>query len=424
VVGLGPQEVPYDELEQMDEKKENIRVAIAAALKTLRELDNKIDEIWVDDCGDVQVTSEALHLSDYKFDEIKSDNSKRKPVKFSVFSSQNQNMQNGWERGALIAQGQNIVRRLAEMPANLMTPTIFVQEAQKLAEGTDVNVIVRDKEWAKSKGMGSFLSVTQGSDEPPMFLELHYNNYSESLSPLVYVGKGITFDSGGLSLKSSADMDLMRADMTGAAHVLATIITLAALKAKVNVVGLIPLSENLINGHATKPGDVVTAMNGKTIKVDNTDAEGRLILADALCYSAEFEPLAVVDIATLTGAMKMALASSACGVWTTSQRLWDLILSSSIVSGDRVWRMPLFKDYTKMVTEDPIADLNNISAGRGATSSIAAAFLKQFVTCSNWMHVDMASVMHSRKDTGYISRGMSGRPFRTMLHFIEKFFEN
>ena len=423
MVGLGPVETPYDELEQINEKKENLRLAVANGLKCLKDVNEKLEEVLVDDCTDPQAVSEGVHLANFRFDELKRANSSKNEIKFSLFQD-NKLFLKSWNRGALLAKGQNIARRLSEMPANLMTPTIFAQEAQNLTQNTDVKLIIRDKAWAQSKGMGSFLSVAQGSDQAPIFLELHYNNLPKSNKPIVYVGKGITFDSGGISLKPSADMDLMRADMSGAAQVLSTIVTLAALKAQVNIIGLIPLTENLINGHATKPGDVVIAMNGRTIKIDNTDAEGRLVLADALCYSSEFDPVAVVDIATLTGAMKVTLASTAVGIWTTTSNLWDLILKSSIESGDRVWRMPLFKEFTKSVTDDPIADLNNMgSLGRFGGSNVASAFLRQFVSCPNWMHVDMASVMHHKSDSGYLCKGMTGRPFRTMVNFFEKYFE-
>lgn len=215
----------------------------------------------------------------------------------------------------------------------------------------------------------------------------------------------------------------MRADMGGAANVVSTILTLASIQAKVNVIGLTPLCENLPSGRANKPGDVVVAMNGKTIQVDNTDAEGRLILADALCYAHTFEPQVILDIATLTGAMGVACAGAASGIFTTQARLYSLLQQSGTVTGDRVWRMPLFKYFTKQVTDGPLADLLNIGKIPQGGACNAAAFLREFVTIDNWVHVDMAGVMHSGESDGYHVKGMSGRPMRTLVRFAQTLFE-
>ena len=423
VMGLGPADAGYDNLDQINEKKENFRMAAGNALKTLKELDCEFDQVDIDDCGDQQSIAEGVTLAQYKFDDLKKD--KNHVFNVKVYNAGTKKSTFKWERGVTLAKGQNIVRRLANMPANLMTPTVFCEEAIKLCSFYDkIKVIVHDQNWAKSKGMESFLSVTQGSDEPAKFLEIHYNNCPE-FNPLVYVGKGICFDSGGMSLKPSLDMDIMRGDMGGAANVLAAIVTLAALESKVNIVGLIPLSENLINGHATKPGDVVKAMNGRTIQIDNTDAEGRLVLADALCFAKEFKPLVVIDIATLTGAMQVSFSDIAFGVWTTCDYLWELMLKNCIESGERVWRMPLFKQFTKYMTDCHLADINNVSsAGRMGGSNAAAAFLKEFVECSIWMHVDIANVDYNKIDSGYLCKGMTGRPFRAMVQFLESIFVN
>ncbi|XP_074601186.1 cytosol aminopeptidase-like [Brevipalpus obovatus] len=419
VVGLGLQNASINQVEQLDEKKENIRRAVARGLRSIRDLDScKVAEVAVDSMTDAQSVAEALYLSDYRLEELKSTKSHQRQLEFTLLDPDSTS-QAAWERGRLLAEGQNMARRFADMPANLMTPTIFTDEVTKLAANTSVKVTVRDKEWMKQMKMGSFLSVTHGSDEPPKFLEMHYNNKPGS-KPIVFVGKGITFDSGGFSLKPSTGMDKMRADMTGAAIVASTVLTLAKLGAKVNVIGLTPLTENLVNGKATKPGDVVRAMNGKTIQIDNTDAEGRLVLADALTYADTFEPSHVIDIATLTGAMKYALGSAMSGVWSTSDDMWNKILSSSLSSGDRVWRMPLVKAFSKEVTDCHLADINNIGkTAKSAGSSVAAAFLKEFVSCSNWMHLDIAGVDWISSDSGYLSAGMTARPFRTIVPFLE-----
>ena len=215
----------------------------------------------------------------------------------------------------------------------------------------------------------------------------------------------------------------MRADMHGAANVLATVVTLATLKAPVNLVALAPLTENLPSGKATKPGDVVFASNGKSIQIDNTDAEGRLVLADALHYAHSFDPQAILDIATLTGAMNVALGSGACGVFSTSNQYWNLLHEAGTKTGDRVWRFPLFNHYTKQVTDSQLADVLNIGkhSGQGG-SCTAAAFLREFVTHPNWLHLDMAGVMDMKDEIPYLPKGMSGRPVRTLVHFIESVF--
>jgi len=233
------------------------------------------------------------------------------------------------------------------------------------------------------------------------------------------VGKGITFDSGGISIKPSANMDEMRADMGGAACVLSAVYTAARLKLPVNIIALMPLCENMPSGRATKPGDVHTAMNGKTIQIDNTDAEGRLILSDALCYAETFQPHGIIDMATLTGAMMVALGSSATGVFTNSKVFWEAMHQAGGRTGDRVWRMPLFKHYTKQVTECHLADVNNIgTSGRYGGACTAAAFLKEFVKNENWMHMDIAGVMSNSSDVPYLGKGMSGRPTRTVAEFL------
>lgn len=306
-----------------------------------------------------------------------------------------------------------------EGPANYITPTCFAETIQKRLQSVSdkVTVHIRPKSWIEDHQMGAFLSVSKGSDEPPVFLEIQYNGSAHaSLPPLVLVGKGVTFDSGGISLKPSSGMDAMRADMGGAATVCAAIVTAAALKLPLNIVGLAPLCENMPNGSANKPGDVVRAKNGKTIQIDNTDAEGRLILADALCYAHSFNPKAIVNAATLTGAMDVALGSAAAGVFTNSDWLWNHLNQASVVTGDRVWRMPLYQHYTRQVTESQLADLNNVGKySRSGGACTAAAFLKEFVTAPHWAHLDIAGVMSNKEEVPYLRKGMSGRPTRTCL---------
>lgn len=439
VVGLGPRNASYNEDEDVDEKRENIRSAMAVAAKSVRD-EQGVDEIHFDPCGDPEASAEGASLALWYFDELKSKKYKKKVVKVDVYqatagaqsvqevapgSASAQSVKETFDRGATLARAQNVCRRLAEMPANLMTPTIFCKTAEELLSGfSNVKVLVHDQKWAEQKKMGSFLSVAKGSAEPPKFLEIHYNNKPDS-KPFVLLGKGITFDSGGISIKPSANMDKMRYDMGGAANVVSTVFALAALQAKVNVVVLAPLCENLPSGTANKPGDVVVAMNGKTIQVDNTDAEGRLILADGLCYAHEFDPQAILDIATLTGAMNIALGSAATGVFTRSAKLFETLREAGVHTGDRVWRLPLYSHYKTQVTDSQLADCLNIGkvAGQGG-SCTAAAFLSEFVTCPKWLHLDIAGVMESKDEYPYYSKGMSGRPVRTLFYFLSNYFKS
>lgn len=308
-----------------------------------------------------------------------------------------------------------------DTPANLMTPTIFAENVVARCTPLGVTVQAHNEQWAREKKMGSYLSVTRGSQEPPVFLELTYTGVPGSdAKPICLVGKGITFDSGGISLKPGSKMDEMRADMGGAACVAGTIAALAELKVPVNVKALIPLCENMPSGTATKPGDVVYAMNGKSICVDNTDAEGRLVLCDAICYADTFNPKFILDIATLTGAVKVALGDCVAGAFTNNQKLWEHLHAAGSETGDRVWRLPLFKHYTSQMTDHNGHDVNNLGKGNGAGSCTAAAFLKEFVPKGTpWVHVDMAGVMGNCTDQSYTgSKGMSGRPMRTLFEFV------
>jgi len=426
VVGLGSQDATLNEMEDIHEGRENVRSAIGHGVIALRELNDKIQLVEVDGCNDPQSAAEGATLANYSFDEYKEEPLRVKfhPVKLAQTDAASVEQ---YQRGIILAESQNRCRNMMEQPANMLTPTRFGEIAKEIAEPLGVTVHVRDREWIEKMKMGSFLSVSRGSDQPPKFVELHLQNAGDQRKPLVFVGKGITFDSGGISLKPGANMDEMRADCGGACNVLNTIVALAKLKAKVNVIGLIPLTENLPSGKATKPGDVVFAMNGKSIQINNTDAEGRLILADALCYADTFKPELVIDIATLTGAAIIALGGAASAVFSTNNDYWNLIRSSSHETGDRVWRMPLYKAYTKKTTDSILADLVNISkdSSWGAGTAIAAAFLREFVgpNSPNWMHIDIASTMVNKGDYSYMSKGMSGRCLRTMVHFIERVFE-
>uniref|UniRef100_A0A6Q2X0L3 Cytosol aminopeptidase n=1 Tax=Esox lucius TaxID=8010 RepID=A0A6Q2X0L3_ESOLU len=421
VVGLGKSSLGVCGSESWDTCKENIRAAVAGGCRVLQ--DHSLAHIEVDGCGDSQAAAEGAVLGLFTYDDLKT--KKKTKVTTQLHGS---GCVSGWQKGVLYGEGQNLARYLMEAPANHITPSVFAdiitQRLTPYAEQVTVHKRFIHKtcyflEWIEEQKMGAFLSVSKGSEEPPVFLELHYNGCPDnSQSPLLLVGKGITFDSGGISLKPSSGMDAMRADMGGAATVCSAIVTAAALKLPINIIGLAPLCENMPSGKANKPGDVVTAKNGKTIQVDNTDAEGRLILADALCYAHSFNPRAIVNTATLTGAMDVALGSAAAGVFTNSDWLWEQIHKASVVTGDRVWRMPLFDHYTRQVTDCHLADLNNVGKySRSGGACTAAAFLREFVTAPHWAHLDIAGVMTNKDEVPYLKKGMSGRPTRTLIEF-------
>lgn len=419
-VNLGKKDDAGKSVEMRDEVAENIRVAIAGGLKQLQGIG--ATDVVIDPCSDAQAAAEAAKLTLFSYDELKTAEKRNQRIEVNGlfdYSADKEKVKSSWEQGAIMADSQNTVRKLMEMPANILTPTRFGQLATECLQSCEnVDIKIRDKKWAESMKMGAYLSVAHGADEPLAFVEIAYNAHLDS-QPVVLVGKGITFDSGGISIKPSANMDLMRGDMGGAACVLGALTCAARLKLPIKLVALMPLCENMPSGRATRPGDVVYAMNGKSIQVDNTDAEGRLILCDALCYADTFKPSGIIDIATLTGAIGVALGSGAAGAFTNSSYYWSLLEKASYRTGDRVWRMPLFQHYTKQMTDSQLADLNNISnAGSGGGSCTAAAFLKEFVTTDNWVHLDIAGVMSNKAELPYLGKGMSGRPLRTVVEFL------
>ncbi|KGL81383.1 Cytosol aminopeptidase, partial [Tinamus guttatus] len=417
VVGLGKKNAGVNDQENWNEDKENIRAAVAVGCRQIQDLE--IPRVEVDPCGDAQAAAEGAVLGLHEYNELKQ-------KKKTVVTPQLHGSAEGeaWQRGVLYAEGQNLARYLMEAPANFITPTKFAECIEQKLRGfsSTVKVHVRTESWIATQEMGAFLSVAKGSAEPPVFLEIHYSGAANTNdSPLVFVGKGVTFDSGGISLKPSSGMDAMRADMGGAATICSAIVTAAALKLPLNIVGLAPLCENMPSGKANKPGDVVRAKNGKTIQVDNTDAEGRLLLADALCYAHSFNARAIVNAATLTGAMDVALGSAATGVFTNSTWLWTHLYEASILTGDRVWRMPLFEHYTKQVTDCALADLSNVGKySRAGGACTAAAFLKEFVRAPHWAHLDIAGVMANKDEVPYLRKGMAGRPTRTLVELAAR----
>jgi leucyl aminopeptidase len=315
-------------------------------------------------------------------------------------------------RGEAIAAGVTLARELANRPGNHCTPTHLAEEAKALGKAFGLKVQVLERKQLEKLGMGSFLAVAQGSEEPPKFIVAQYLGGPKGQAPVVLVGKGITFDTGGISIKPAGDMDEMKFDMGGAASVIGTLRAVAGLKAKVNLIGVIPACENMPDGRAVKPGDVVTSMSGQTIEVLNTDAEGRLVLCDALTYVERFKPAAVVDIATLTGACVIALGHHRSGLFSADDALAAELQACGDAAGDPAWRMPLDEEYDEALKSN-FADMGNVG-GRAGGAITAAKFLQRFTGQLSWAHLDIAG---SGWKSG-VAKGATGRPVALLTHFV------
>ena len=321
-------------------------------------------------------------------------------------------VQQGLRQGNAIAAGVTMAREFGNRPGNVCTPSWLGQQAKKLGKQFDLDVEVLDRKEIAKLGMGSFLAVAQGSAEPPRFIVARYDGAAKAQAPVVLVGKGITFDTGGISLKPGAEMDEMKFDMCGAASVLGTLKAVSAMRLPMNVVGLIPATENMPGGNAIKPGDIVTTLSGQTVEILNTDAEGRLILCDALTYAERYKPAAVVDIATLTGAMVVALGHVATGLFSNSDNLARELLGAGDSAWDRAWHMPLWDDYQDALKSN-FADIPNIGSRAGG-SITAACFLSRFTKAFPWAHLDIAGTAWKSGS----EKGATGRPVSLLSHFL------
>ena len=350
----------------------------------------------------------------YQFEEMKSKKSPARRLRTVTFLQPGRNATGarGLAEGRAISAGMALARDLGNLPANICTPTYLADQAVKLGKAWKLSVQVLERRDMERLDMGSLLSVAGGSRQPPKLIIVRYNGAPKGEKPVVLVGKGITFDTGGISLKPAGDMDEMKYDMCGAASVLGTLRAVAEMKLACNVVGVIPASENMPGGAATRPGDIVTSMSGQTVEILNTDAEGRLILCDALTYAERFKPQAVIDIATLTGACVIALGNVATGLFSNQDTLAEELLEAGTDSWDRVWRLPLWDDYQEQL-KSPFADMANIG-GRPAGSVTAACFLSRFAESFAWAHLDIAG-------TAWVSgknKGATGRPVPLLSTFL------
>ena len=319
----------------------------------------------------------------------------------------------GVDQGKAMAEATLIARNMVNEPANAMTPTAMAEIARRVSEESGLEFEVIENAGMKEKGMGAFIGVAQGSDEPAKLIILDYKGDPDNPeNNLGLIGKGITFDTGGISLKPEANMEAMKGDMAGGASVIAAMQIIAAMKPKINVTGMVAATENMPGGSAQRPGDVVRAMNGKTIEVINTDAEGRLVLADALCLARERGITRLVDIATLTGAMVTTLGKACTGVMGNDDSLVGDVIAAGNQTGEKFWQLPMFDEYKELIRSD-VADMKN-SGGRQAGSITAAFLLKEFVDGAAWAHLDIAGTSTSDKVSGYHVKGATGAPARTL----------
>ncbi len=392
----------------------------AQALKThrLRNAVTTLLEITVkerDLAWKVAQLTQSAAAAGYRFDEHKSKSSGTVPGRLGLLCADDDaaTVREQLRRARALAEGTRLARDLANRPGNVCTPTHLAETALELGarhEALEVEVI--EEEEMENLGMGALLSVARGSRQPAKLITMNYRGGEAGEKPVVLVGKGVTFDSGGISIKPGAGMDEMKFDMCGAASVIGVMAALAELGPAINVVGVVPATENLPDGNASKPGDIVTSMSGQTIEILNTDAEGRLILCDALTYSARFEPAVVIDIATLTGACVVALGEHASGLMANDDTLAADLLAAGERSGDRAWRLPIWEDYQQQL-DSPFADMANVG-GRAAGSITAGCFLARFTRQYRWAHLDIAG-------TAWLSgknKGASGRPVGLLFDYI------
>jgi leucyl aminopeptidase len=358
----------------------------------------------------------AASESTYRADSLKSKPAKPAALKHITFATLDKPaaaLKTLLDQTAATARGMALTKTLANLPGNICTPSHLASQAVALGKAhKSIKTTVLEEKDMKKLGMGSFLSVTQGSEQPAKLITLEYHGADKKQKPIVLVGKGITFDTGGISLKPGAEMDEMKYDMCGAASVLGTMQAIAEMGLKLNVVGVIPTCENMPSGNATKPGDIVTSMSGQTIEILNTDAEGRLILCDALTYSKKFNPDTVIDIATLTGACVIALGHVASGMFSNDDKLAKELLTAGEQSHDRIWQLPLWDDYQPLLDSN-FADMQNIGGRAGGTIT-AACFLARFTKDYRWAHLDIAGTANlSGKQ-----KGATGRPVPLLTQYL------
>ncbi|HUL14070.1 MAG TPA: leucyl aminopeptidase [Methylococcaceae bacterium] len=403
------------------------RKALGVAVKTLKDTGAKtaVSSLHEADVKDqdltwkVRQTIEVFENGLYKFTQMKKEGDNNKPPRLAKLhfllehEDDSAAAETGLKQGQAIAGGMRLSRDMANLPGNICTPSYLAEQAEKLGKAHKrVKVKILDEADLEELGMGSFLSVSKGSRQPAKLIVMEYQGASAKTKPIVLIGKGLTFDAGGISLKPAANMDEMKYDMCGGASVIGALQVAAELALPVNVVGLVPASENLPDGNANKPGDIVTSMSGMTIEILNTDAEGRLLLCDALTYAKRYEPAAVIDVATLTGACIVALGRHPSGLMSNDEELCQALIGAGEKSCDRLWRLPLWDEYQEQLKSN-FADIANIGGPDGGTIT-AGCFLSRFAKDFKWAHVDIAGTAWK---TG-TEKGATGRPVPLLSQYL------
>ena len=414
---------------------EDLRRAVAHGINKVRDLkSSQVATVMVDSGGKLSPHETARALAEgallasytYRGQKTENDDNADRPEALTLLippGTTEADIQPGIDEGSALARGAITARDLVNLPPNICTPMYMSSVARNIADNTDLRIEILDRQQMESLQMGALLAVAQGSDTPPRFIILEHNaDRAEELDTIVLAGKGVTFDTGGYSLKSGEGMIGMKSDMGGAAAVIGAMHTIALLDVPLHVVGLAPASDNMISGKAYRPQEVITAGNGKTIEVISTDAEGRLLLADALVYAKRYNPQAVVDIATLTGSCVVALGHLAAGLFSIDDSLRDRLMQAADTTSERLWPLPLFPEYKKYLDSNT-ADMKN-TGGRMNGVATAAMFLRQFVDFPSWAHIDMAGVMHDLADIPYVpSKGASGYGARLLAEFVRQWAE-
>ncbi|OEF99348.1 leucyl aminopeptidase [Vulcanibacillus modesticaldus] len=361
--------------------------------------------------------AEGAVLANYRFNGYSSNNEERSEVELiQLIVNDSEAIKKGLEYGIAFAKGTNLARDLVNTPGNMMTPTHMADKAIEIARRFGMEYEILEQSDMERLGMGGLLAVARGSKQPPKMIVLKYRGKETWDDVLGLVGKGLTFDSGGISIKPRENMDLMKSDMGGGATVLGVMEVIGRIKPKVNVVAIIPSTENMPSGNAYKPGDVITTMSGKTVEILNTDAEGRLILADGITYAKQLGASRIIDIATLTGAILIALGNVATGAMTNNQKFLTDLMSSAEQTGEKLWQLPLFDEYKEQI-KSQIADIKNVG-GRMAGSITAALFLESFAENTPWIHLDIAGTAFADKDTALSPKGGTGSMVRSLVQLL------
>jgi len=417
VAGLGKQ----PELSQ-----DKVRGAVAETCRLLRQ--KGVDSIatvaqgagiaGITVAGAAQAITEGALLGVYTFRKHQTKEAEHGEIKqltiVDAAKSKSPALKQGCHKGRILAEATNLARDMVNEPPNYMTPADMAEMAAKLAESYGLEVSVLEREQMQELGMGALLGVAQGSRQPPKFIVLRYQGGDSNETDVALLGKGITFDSGGISIKPSEGMGEMKGDMAGGAAVMAAISAIAQLKPKTNVMALIPATENLPGGSALKPGDILTAMDSKTIEIISTDAEGRLALADALGYAKKHGAKLLVDVATLTGAMRVALGDICTGAFGNNQELIDKVIAAGAEAGEKIWQMPMYEEYKEQNKSD-VADIKN-TGGRYGGAITAAQFVAEFAGDTPWVHLDIAGTSMTDKQRNYLVKGATGVPVRTLVN--------